>query len=122
MSTYERALPDLSQRTVPAVKEPADELDSLEIGGIRLSETIRIALDTLFANPLRTILTALGVIIGVASVVALLAIGSGTQGPIADRLPATAATLLTIRAPGATGGGSATLTIDDAAALADPAN
>src|SRR3954471_1337349 len=119
MSTYERALPDLSQRAVPAVNEPADELDSLEVGGIRLSETIRIALDTLFANPMRTILTALGVIIGVASVVALLAIGSGTQATIADRITANGANLLTIRASSATGGGSATLTIDDATALAD---
>ena len=122
MSTYERALPDISQRAMPAVKEAEDELDSFEIRGIRLSETIRIALDTLFANPLRTILTALGVIIGVASVVSLLAIGSGTQATISDRITANGANLLTIRASSATGGGNATLTIDDATALADPAN
>lgn len=116
------ALPDLSQRAAPAVVQPETDLDDFEIGGIRPSETIRIALDTLFANPLRTILTALGVIIGVASVVALLAIGDGTQATISDRITANGANLLTVRAASATGGGGATLTIDDATALADPAN
>lgn len=109
-------------RSLPALAEPGDELDTLEIGGISPLETIRIALDTLLANPLRTVLTALGVIIGVASVVALLAIGRGTQQTITDRITANGANLLTIRAAGATGGGNATLTIDDATALADPAS
>ncbi|MDQ6693439.1 MAG: ABC transporter permease [Chloroflexota bacterium] len=122
MSTYERTLPELSQRASPAASPAVEDLESLEAGGIRIGETVRIALDTLLANPLRTVLTALGVIIGVASVVALLAIGSGTQETIADRITANGANLLTVRASSATGGGNATLTEDDAVALADPAN
>jgi putative ABC transport system permease protein len=109
-------------RVLPALAEPGEEVDIMEIGGISPLETIRIALDTLLANPLRTVLTALGVIIGVASVVALLAIGRGTQQTITDRITANGANLLTIRAAGATGGGNATLTIDDATALSDSAN
>src|SRR5829696_1644296 len=106
MSTLERMLPDIPQRALPTVNQPPDELDALETGGIRLLETLRMSFDTLLANPLRTILTALGVIIGVASVVALLAIGSGTQATIADRITANGANLLTVRASGATGGGN----------------
>lgn len=122
MSAYERAFPDLRQKEQAAVERPVEDIDSLETGGIRAGETVRIALDTLLVNPVRTVLTALGVIIGVASVVALLAIGSGTQATIADRITANGANLLTVRASTASGGGNATLTIDDAAALADPAN
>ena len=95
---------------------------SSEERGISLAESLRIALSTLMANKLRTFLTALGVIIGVAAVVALLAIGRGTQDQIAARITANGANLLTIRAEGAAGGGNATLTLDDATALADAAN
>jgi len=112
----------------------ADALDpqliaELQAGGISLSETFGIALSSLTANKLRTLLTALGVIIGVAAVVALMAIGSGSQQSITASITANGANLLTVR-PGAsnTGGiggqvGSAqTLTSADAKVLADPQN
>jgi putative ABC transport system permease protein len=114
MATLDNALPAARQREAGA----QDEVQ----GGIGLPETLRIAAQTLLANPLRTVLTALGVIIGVASVVALLAVGRGTQQQIEERITANGANLLTVRAEGAAGGGDATLTMDDAAALADPAN
>jgi putative ABC transport system permease protein len=97
-------------------------LDDLDVGGISLIESIGLAWSTLMANKVRTVLTALGVIIGVASVVALLAIGSGTQEQITERITANGANLLTVRASGAAGGGNATLTSDDAAAIADVTN
>ncbi|NJN19844.1 MAG: ABC transporter permease [Oscillochloris sp.] len=88
---------------------------------------MRFALSTLRANPLRTLLTALGVLIGVASVVALLAIGRGSQESITSQITANGANLITIRSGAANSGGvrgaiggSATLTLDDAEALADP--
>src|SRR4051812_33812223 len=109
-------------RTLPVPKRQEIELDDLETGGISLWESIGLAWSTLMANKIRTVLTALGVIIGVASVVALLAIGNGSQAQITDQITANGANLLTIRASGAAGGGNATLTTDDAAALADPAN
>ena len=117
MATYEQTL----EHAVPTVAPTDDALADLETGGISLAESLRIALATLATNKVRTVLTALGVIIGVAAVVALLAIGRGTQAQIAERITANGANLLTIRAQGAAGGGDARLTLDDATALADPA-
>jgi putative ABC transport system permease protein len=97
--------------------------------GISLAESLRIALETLMASKLRTALTALGVIIGVAAVVALLALGRGSQEEIAESITRNGANLLTVRAGSvgaggftSSGGATRSLTIDDATALADPAN
>jgi len=49
---------------------------------MRLAEALRVALDALRANRLRSLLTMLGVIIGVAAVVVLVAIGSGAKQQI----------------------------------------
>jgi len=59
----------------------------------------------------------LGVIIGVASVVALVSVGRGTTSQITSRLSALGTNLLTINATGRNGT-STTLTIDDANAIA----
>jgi putative ABC transport system permease protein len=112
MASYESALPLADER--------GNQDETLHAGGISLMESLRIALATLMANKLRTVLTALGVIIGVASVVALLAVGRGTQQQIEERITANGANLLTVRSQGAAGGGDARLTIADAEALADP--
>ncbi|NNJ10908.1 FtsX-like permease family protein [Chloroflexales bacterium ZM16-3] len=88
-----------------------------------------MSLASLRGNPLRTILTALGVLIGVASVVALLAIGRGSQAAITESITANGANLLTVRAGassssgvrGAVGEGG-TLTVADAEVLANPQN
>src|SRR3954464_8371836 len=96
---------------------------------ISLGESLRIALATLATNKLRTFLTALGVIIGVASVVAPLALGRGSQEAIAESITKNGANLLTVRAGslgaggfGGSGGKTQALTVADAAALADPNN
>lgn len=117
MSTLERSLPLAKPKEAVEV-----ETEELETGGISLLESAGLAWSTLMANKVRTVLTALGVIIGVASVVALLAIGNGSQASITDSITANGANLLTIRASGAAGGGNATLTTDDAAAIADVGN
>lgn len=114
--------------SAPEILSP-DAIADLQAGGISLTETAEIALSSLTANKLRTLLTALGVIIGVAAVVALLAIGRGSQDSITASITANGANLLTVR-PGASnaggiGGGvgsAQTLTLDDAKALADPQN
>jgi putative ABC transport system permease protein len=117
--------------TAPAGVDPSSIVHrpSSAQGGISLGESLRIALETLMANKLRTLLTALGVIIGVAAVVALLALGRGSQEQIAESITKNGANLLTVRAGsvgagGFTSSGSNTrsLTIEDAKALADPAN
>ena len=78
------------------------------------------------SNKLRTGLTLLGMIIGVAAVISLMAIGRGSQNQITDRIEALGSDLLFVR-PNSTGGnifgggGDADdLTIADAVALLDP--
>jgi putative ABC transport system permease protein len=94
-----------------------------------LVETIRVALEALSANKLRSALTMLGIVIGVGAVIALMSIGSGAQAAIAANIKSLGSNLITI-SPGAStqggvsqGNGSAqTLTLDDANAIADPGN
>jgi macrolide transport system ATP-binding/permease protein len=88
-------------------------------------EAVKMALRALSANLFRTILTLLGVIIGVAAVVAMLAIGSGSQNQVMERISAIGTNLLLVR-PGAAGirssGDNASLTPEDARALQQIAN
>jgi putative ABC transport system permease protein len=78
---------------------------------------VRLALSRLRSSRLRAALTMLGVIIGVASVVALVGVGQGTTSSITTRLNALGTNLLTISASGRNGG-SSTLTVEDATAIA----
>jgi putative ABC transport system permease protein len=88
------------------------------------TEIIRVALGALRANKLRSLLTMLGIVIGVGSVIAMVALGNGAQQQVNDRIKALGTTLLTVQ-PGQqrTGGGFASeadrapLTLKDAAAL-----
>ncbi|MFZ2028742.1 MAG: ABC transporter permease [Vitreimonas sp.] len=94
---------------------------------IRTSDLVGGALRALQANPLRSALTALGVIIGVSSVVAMVALGSGAQVQV-ERSIASLGSNLLIVVPGASqsggvrfavgGGGRDTLTLADADAIA----
>lgn len=88
------------------------------------AEALRLALRRLRTNGVRTFLTALGVIIGVASLVALLAVGQGTTAALTSRIASLGTNLLNVSAGAAfTGrvrgaaGSASTLTTDDAAAL-----
>ncbi|MFN7134934.1 MAG: ABC transporter permease, partial [Myxococcales bacterium] len=86
-----------------------------------LFETLRGALDAVVANKLRSLLTMLGVIIGIAAVIAMMVLGEGAQRAVADRLGALGSNVLTVR-PGQAfiGGisqGQAALTVEDAEAL-----
>jgi putative ABC transport system permease protein len=60
------------------------------------SENIKIALRALRANKMRTLLTILGIVIGVATVVALLSIGKGATASITSQIQSTGSNLLTI--------------------------
>ncbi|MBI3174433.1 MAG: ABC transporter permease [Chloroflexi bacterium] len=60
------------------------------------SENIRIALRALRANKMRSVLTILGIVIGVATVVALLAIGNGATASITSSIQSGGSNLLTI--------------------------
>jgi len=80
-------------------------------------ELLRLALSRLRTNRLRAALTMLGVIIGVASVVALVGVGQGTTSNITNRLAGLGTNLLTISPTGRGGSASTTLTLGDADAV-----
>ena len=87
---------------------------------MRVAEAWRVALDALRANRLRSVLTMLGVVIGVAAVVALVAIGTGTKQQIESQVEGLGSNLLIV-VPGrlqAGGGPTASpLTLDDVEAV-----
>ena len=82
-------------------------------------ELLRLALSRLRTSRLRAALTMLGVIIGVASVVALVGVGQGTTSNITSSLASLGTNLLTIIPTSQESDGSTSLTLDDAAAIAD---
>ena len=91
-----------------------------------LAETLPLAWESLLANRLRSILTMLGVIIGIAAVIAMVSIGRGAQLQTANQLKSLGSNLLfvqsgvaTTSSPALLGAGSATTLIwDDAKAIA----
>jgi macrolide transport system ATP-binding/permease protein len=90
-----------------------------------LVEAVKMAFRSLHANLFRTLLTLLGIIIGVASVVAMLALGDGSKQAVLSRIEAMGTNLLLVR-PGARGvrvsGEPVTLLPDDALAIAELPN
>ena len=91
------------------------------------AEVVRVALGALRANKLRSLLTMLGIVIGVAAVIAMDGIGRGAQSSIQSRITALGTTLLTINPGQVQRGGVASemdrarLTMADAAALEEQA-
>lgn len=73
------------------------------------AEIFRSALHGVTANPLRSLLTMLGVLIGVASVILLLAVGNGSASKIQDAISSLGTTTLTVRS---TGQATSTLTTE----------
>ncbi len=78
-----------------------------------VSEAVKMAIRALHANLFRTVLTLLGIVIGVGSVVAMLAIGTGAQNSVLDRISAMGSNVLLVRPSMANfrGGGSAPVTL-----------
>jgi len=92
---------------------------------IRLLRTVPSALAALLANKGRSILTTLGIIIGVAAVIAIVALGEGASASVATQLSGLGTNLLTIQPGSAQSGGAragagtaVTLTAADADAIA----
>jgi putative ABC transport system permease protein len=96
---------------------------------MRWTETLRIALDAIRTHRMRSLLTVLGIWIGIASVTLIVGLGQGAQQAVQAQISSLGTNLLVIT-PGSTtttggiraGRGSATtLTTSDAAALTDRA-
>ena len=90
-------------------------------------DAFRIALRAIFANRLRSALTSLGLVIGVSSVIVLIAVGQGTQRGVTDEIRGLGTDLIFIEASAAAttaqGGGlgatgASTLVQSDAEAIA----
>ena len=86
--------------------------------------SVRIALRALRVNKLRSVLTMLGIIIGVAAVITMIAIGSGAQAQVEDQIKALGSNLIIVVPGSFTSGGvrlgtgsRSTLTEDDAFAM-----
>jgi len=88
-----------------------------------IGEIISVALGALRANKLRSLLTMLGIVIGVAAVIAMIALGNGAQKAVKDRISALGTTLLTVMPGQAFGmggirqGDQTKMTMDDAKAI-----
>lgn len=89
---------------------------------MNLWDALRTAARSLAANRVRSFLTALGVVIGVAAIVALVSLGEGLSARVTQQFTQMGANLLTVTprfgwAPGLVRAGEAALTNDDLALL-----
>jgi putative ABC transport system permease protein len=92
---------------------------------MRPSESLWVALGALRAHPMRSVLTMLGIIVGVSAVIAVVGIGAGAQVRVAEQIRTLGTNLLMVQ-PGAlqqgavrlAGGTRHNLTADDASAIA----
>jgi putative ABC transport system permease protein len=95
---------------------------------VNIFETIRFALRGLTANKLRSGLTVLGILIGVAAVILLVAVGNGSAQKVQSAIEQLGTNTLTVTSGGGgvRGGGASTqntsLTMDLLPALTDPNN
>ena len=97
-------------------------------GGMSSLELVRFAVGAIMAHPMRSALTSLGVVIGVAAVIMMTSIGVGAQQRVEQALSSLGTNMLVVR-PGAprsgggggfvrgAGGSGASLTVDDAEAM-----
>ena len=105
---------------------------------MQLAQTVSMAFKAISGNKVRAFLTMLGVIIGVMSVIVLIAIGQGTTASVTESIASMGTNLLTVSIqtrrvgmPGGFGGfgggsssgkGTVILTLDDILALEDDAS
>ena len=85
-------------------------------------EVLRVAMDAIRANKLRSFLTMLGIVIGVGAVITMVALGEGAQRQVEQQIASLGTNVLTVRAGqgmfrGVRGGSSARLTVDDVEAV-----
>jgi len=82
------------------------------------SEILHVAWEGLTLNKVRSFLTTLGVIIGVASVIIMLAVSAGAEVAIAEQINALGANLIIVSPMRGVPGATRTLVMDDAYAIA----
>ena len=112
-----------TQKTAQLVKPRSNP--SIQVAKVPFAEILTMAAESLWNNRLRTALTMLGVIIGIAAVIAITSIGQGIQKSTENQLQALGTNSINVLTGSARtgginqGGGSAsTLTLEDAQAVA----
>ena len=109
----------------PEAPAPAPDLPDRGAGRIAFADHLRQAFASVFSHKMRSFLSILGILIGVAAVIAMLALGRGAKASIEESLKSLGSNLLTIR-PGTpimrgvhtAGGDTAQFTDADVAAVA----
>lgn len=86
---------------------------------MNLSRILKVAWEGLMLNKIRSFLTTLGVIIGVASVIVMLAVSAGAEAAIAEQINALGANLLIVSPMRGVPGASRTLLYEDALAIGE---
>jgi putative ABC transport system permease protein len=84
-----------------------------------MTETIRVAFAGLIANKLRSALTILGLMIGVGSVIVLIAVGTGSSNAVQKQIDALGSNVLLVQSTPSLGGLRGTSTSSTALTLAD---
>ena len=114
--------------SAPASPTQRDYMPPVAAGSAsRLLDTVeaaKMALRALRANLFRSMLTLLGIVIGVGSVIAMLAIGDGAKQAVIDRISAMGSNLLLVRpgAPNQRGFSPSTLVLADVLAIDEVPN
>ena len=84
---------------------------------MKFNKILRVAWEGLLLNKVRSFLTTLGVIIGVASVIVMMAVSAGAEAAIAEQINALGANLLIVSPMRGVPGAGRTLLYDDALAI-----
>ncbi|MSP13436.1 MAG: FtsX-like permease family protein [Chloroflexi bacterium] len=124
MATITSEIESSIAHTLPAGDFVLEPLTGADDNNVDLIAVVRVSIESLWAKKMRSFLTMLGVIIGVFSVVALLAVGSGASNAITSQVQSFGTNLVVI-APGSITNRSAgfsgpaqTMTLEDANAIA----
>ena len=91
-----------------------------------LFEIVMVAMAAVRANVLRSVLTTLGIVIGIAAVITMVALGEGAQQRVEEQINRMGTSILTVRPGqqmwGGVSRGNAELSVEDAVALRDQSN
>lgn len=95
-----------------------------EKGSMLITEVMAVAFGAIKANAMRSMLTTLGIIIGVAAVISMVSLGEGASQDIQERIEGMGTNVLSVspqrhRGMGGVASGSSRLYVDDAIALRD---
>src|SRR5690606_25119839 len=91
--------PEVEDRleTQPLIRDEQQKISSWRSAVDRLGAAFRMALLAMNAHRMRTFLTMLGIIIGIASVVSVVALGNGSQKQILENISSLGTNTITVR-------------------------